>query len=42
MDQRMSDSNLKALSFATADDSERDNVQMAIDVCPMQAIFFAE
>lgn len=23
---------------ATADDSERDNVQAAIDVCPMQAI----
>ena len=27
---------------ATADDSERDNVQAAIDVCPMQAISFAE
>ncbi|MBK5239403.1 MAG: ferredoxin [Actinomycetales bacterium] len=27
---------------ATADDSERDNVQMAIDACPMQAIFLVE
>jgi ferredoxin len=27
---------------ATADDSEHDNVQAAIDVCPMQAISFAE
>jgi ferredoxin len=23
---------------ATADDSERDNIQLAIEVCPMQAI----
>ena len=27
---------------ATADDSERDNVQLAIDICPMQAISFVE
>jgi len=27
---------------ASADDSEHDNVQAAIDVCPMQAISFAE
>jgi ferredoxin len=27
---------------ATADDSERDNVQAAIDVCPMQAIFIVD
>jgi len=27
---------------ATADDSERVNIQLAIDVCPMQAIKFAE
>jgi ferredoxin len=27
---------------ATADDSERDNIQLAIDICPMQAISFVE
>jgi ferredoxin len=27
---------------ATADDSERVHIQLAIDVCPMQAIRFAE
>ncbi len=27
---------------ATADDSERDNVQLAVDICPMQAITFSE
>jgi ferredoxin len=27
---------------ATADDSERDNVQLAVDICPMQAISFSE
>lgn len=27
---------------ATADDSERDNIQLAIDICPMQAIKFVE
>lgn len=27
---------------ATADDSERENVQRAIDICPMQAISFVE
>ena len=27
---------------ATADDSERGNVEAAIDVCPMQAIFIVE
>ena len=27
---------------ATADDSERENVQLAIDICPMQAISFVE
>jgi ferredoxin len=27
---------------ATADDSERVNIQLAIDVCPMQAIRFAD
>ena len=27
---------------ATADDSERDNVEAAIDICPMQAIFIVE
>ena len=27
---------------ATAEDSERDNVQAAIDVCPMQAIFIVD
>jgi ferredoxin len=27
---------------ATADDSERDNVQLAVDICPMQAISFTE
>lgn len=26
----------------TADDSERDNIQLAIDICPMQAIKFVE
>jgi ferredoxin len=26
----------------TADDSERDNIQLAIDICPMQAISFVE
>jgi ferredoxin len=27
---------------ATADDSERDNVEAAIDICPMQAITIVE
>ena len=27
---------------STADDSERDNIQLAIDICPMQAISFVE
>lgn len=27
---------------ATADDSERDNVEAAIDICPMQAISIVE
>lgn len=27
---------------STADDSERDNIQLAIDICPMQAIKFVE
>lgn len=27
---------------ATADDSERANVEAAIDICPMQAIFIVE
>ena len=27
---------------ATADDSERANVEAAIDVCPMQAIFIVD
>ncbi len=27
---------------ATADDSERANVEAAIDICPMQAIFIIE
>ena len=27
---------------ATAEDSERDNVEAAIDICPMQAIFIVE
>jgi ferredoxin len=27
---------------ATADESERANVEMAVDVCPMQAIFIVE
>lgn len=27
---------------ATAEDSERSNVEAAIDVCPMQAIFIVE
>lgn len=27
---------------ATADDSERANVEAAVDVCPMQAIFIVE
>jgi ferredoxin len=27
---------------AEADDSERDNIEAAVDVCPMQAIFIAE
>jgi len=27
---------------ATADDSERANVEAAIDVCPMQAIFIRD
>jgi len=27
---------------ATADDSERENVERAIDICPMQAISFVE
>ena len=27
---------------ATAEDRERDNVQAAIDVCPMQAIFIVD
>jgi len=27
---------------ATADDSERENVQRAVDICPMQAISFTE
>ena len=27
---------------ATADDSERENVEAAIDICPMQAIFIVE
>ncbi len=27
---------------ATADDSERENVEAAIDVCPMQAISLAD
>ena len=26
----------------TADDSERENIQLAIDICPMQAINFVE
>lgn len=28
--------------LATADDSERDNVESAVDVCPMQAIRIVE
>ena len=28
--------------LATADDSERGNVEAAIDVCPMQAIFIVD
>ena len=27
---------------ATADDSEKDNIQLAIDICPMQAIKFVD
>ncbi len=27
---------------ATADDSERGNIEAAIDVCPMQAIFIVD
>jgi ferredoxin len=27
---------------ATADDSERGNIEAAIDVCPMQAIFLVD
>jgi ferredoxin len=27
---------------AEADDSERDNIEAAVDVCPMQAIFIVE
>ena len=27
---------------ATADDSERANVEAAVDVCPMQAIFIVD
>jgi ferredoxin len=27
---------------STADDSERENIQLAIDICPMQAIRFVE
>ena len=27
---------------ATADDSERDNIEAAIDICPMQAITIVE
>jgi ferredoxin len=27
---------------STADDSERDNIQLAIEICPMQAIKFVE
>ena len=27
---------------ATADDSEQDNVQLAVDICPMQAITFSK
>ncbi|CAB4891406.1 MAG: ferredoxin [Actinobacteria bacterium] len=27
---------------ATADDSQRDDIQLAIEVCPMQAIKFVE
>lgn len=27
---------------STADDSERENIQLAIDICPMQAIKFVE
>ena len=27
---------------ATADDSEQDNVQLAVDICPMQAISFSK
>ena len=32
----------KLESTATADDSERDNVEAAIDICPMQAITIVE
>jgi ferredoxin len=34
--------NDKLQYHATADDSELENVKMAIDVCPMQAIFLAD
>ena len=27
---------------STADDSERENIQLAIEICPMQAIKFVE
>ena len=27
---------------STADDSERENIQLAIEICPMQAIRFVE
>jgi ferredoxin len=27
---------------STADDSERENIQLAIEICPMQAITFVE
>lgn len=32
----------KLVYQATADDSERSNIQAAIDICPMQAISFGE